>query len=49
MIMANADIVDEAVEKYQEQGPPTHVWDKIAPEPEHTDADAIEEGAQEDT
>ena len=49
MIMTNADIVDEAVEKYQEQGPPTHVWDEIAPETEHTEADAIEEGVQEDT
>ena len=49
MIMTNADIVDEAVEKYQEQGPPAHMWDEIAPETEHTEADAIEEGAQEDT
>ena len=49
MIMTNADFVDEVVERYQEQGPPAHMWDEIAPETERTEADAIKEGAKEDT
>ena len=48
MIKTHADMVDEAVEKYQEHGPPTHMLDEMAPETEHSEADAIEEGVQED-
>ena len=49
LIMTHADLVDEAMEKYQEHGPPIHMWDDIAPETEHADADAMEENVQEDT
>lgn len=41
-------MVDEAVENYQTHGPPTHMWDQVAPETEHAEADAIEEGAEQD-
>lgn len=48
IIMRNADMVDQAVEKYQQDRPPTHIWDEIAPETEHAEADATDEGVQED-
>ena len=47
-LMSNAEMVDEAVENFQEHGPPTHAWDQEAPETQHEEADAFEEGAEED-
>ena len=47
-LMSNAEMVDEAVENFQEHGPPTHAWDQVAPETQHEEADALEEGAEED-
>ena len=41
-------MVDEAVENFQAHGPPTHAWDQVAPETEHQEADADEEGVEEE-
>ena len=46
-LMSNADMVDEAVENFQEHGPPVHAWDQVAPETEHERADAFEDGSEE--
>ena len=40
-------MVDEAVENFQEHGPPVHAWDQVAPETEHERADAFEDGSEE--
>ena len=45
---SHRDVIDAAVETYEENGPPVHSWDMLAPQTEQERGDLHEEGSYED-